>query len=126
MSQYDNDERSAIKEQQHLPFQFNTISEYLGFHGFALRDDLLRHGFKESEIDKGVYHGNICCSCCPQKYSDRKIPVLYWRDDPAVLDKLAELGNKKAGLIGKIYASVSGKSEMSSEEKDISESFKEL
>jgi len=112
----------ATGEQQYLPFKFDNVKEYLRFYGFALRNELLDYGFKASDIDKTIEKCDICCSY----KSPNNLPVLYWLDQPEVLDRLAELGIKKDTLVGRIYSSISGKSELSEKDKDILESFKEL
>ena len=108
--------------QQYLPFPFESVKEYLNFHGFALRDELLAYGFNKSQIDTTIENCDICCSY----KSPNNLPVLYWIDKPEVLDRLSELGRKKVGLVGKIYSSISGKSELCEEDKDIRESFEAL
>ena len=115
-------EAIATGEQQYLPFQFNSVKDYLRFYGFALRNELINYGFNASEIDKTIENCDICCSY----KSPNNLPVLYWLDKPRVLDRLSELGAKKDTLVGKIYSSISGKTELGAEDQDILESFKEL
>ncbi len=109
--------------QLYLPFEFNTARGYLNFHGFASKQELLDYGFKSPEIKSLSKYPDVCCSC---DHLEKKDPLLYWMDDPQTLNSLSALGRKKAGLVGKIYSSVVGKTCLCEEDQDILESFKGL